>query len=131
MIEAGIYGRLASEVTSVGGRIYPKRLTQNVVYPALTYQVISDPRGHDHGGPDGTVQARVQVTAFSTSYLEMKTVLDAVRTALDGFTGEIGGVQVAAVFHAGGRDLLDSEVKPEVHYNPTDYMVQFTETGGG
>lgn len=125
MIEAGLYSRLKAQVLAVQGRVYPKKLPQGVQYPALTYELVSDPRDHDHGGPSGLVDARYQVTPWSDYYLEMKEVGADVRAALDGFSGAMGTATVANVRHAGGPDLYDPTAL--VHYGPTDYLIQYTE----
>lgn len=127
MLEEGLNTRLRAQVTSVANRVYPERLPQNPTYPALTYRAIVDPKGYDHGGPDGTVEARVQITTRSTSYGEMREVDEEVNAALDDFTGSMGGVAVAAVFNQGGPDLVDHEVKPEVHFKPRDFLFQYAE----
>ena len=125
MIGVGIRSVLAAAATSVDSRVHPKKLPQNTSYPALTYEIVSDPRGHTHDGPDGRVEARVRVTAWSPSYADVAEATGEVKDALDGYLGAMGDVRVWSVRHTGGRDLYDSEV--HVHHRPVDYLIQYTE----
>lgn len=125
MIEPGLRTRLDSEVASAAGRVHPKVLPQGTAYPSLTYELVSDPRLHSHDGPDGLVEARYQVTAWSETYGDMKQAAAEVLAALDGFTGTMGTVEVAATFYAGGRDLFDPDEM--VHFHPSDFIVQYRE----
>jgi hypothetical protein len=127
MIEAGLYTRLNTQLTGIGGRIYPKTMPQNVTLPAVTYELISDPRGNTHQGPDGTVEARYQVTTWSQSYQQAKTLSLQVKNALQGYRGPMGtGVAVASIFAAGGRDLFDDDLR--IHYVASDFFINYKET---
>lgn len=127
MIEAELRDHLVANVPTVSGRVYPVLLPQSPTYPALTYQLISDPRGHTHDGPDGLVDARYQITTWAPreAYADVKATADAVRIALDGFTGIWGAFFVGLIFHDGGVDLYDPDV--EVHHNATDYIIRYQE----
>ena len=46
-------------------RVYPIRLPQNPVFPAVTYHVISDEREFSHGGRSKLQIARVQFSVWS------------------------------------------------------------------
>lgn len=126
MIESGLFTRLTTQVTSVSGRVHPKVAPQNVTLPAITYELVSDPRGNTHQGPDGTVQARYMVTVFAKSYLEAKTISGQIKNALQGFKGAMGtGVVVASVFAAGGRDLFDQDLR--IYHIPQDFFFHYRE----
>lgn len=129
MIEPGLVDRLEAQVSGIGSRVYPGKLPQNPTYPAIAYAQISNPRQHTHDGPDGCVEARYQITAFSDSYAEAKGVAEDIREALDGFTGTMNDVEVAFTRHDGGRDVFDdqAEVNRGVWMIQTDYMIQYTE----
>ncbi|HSH45233.1 MAG TPA: DUF3168 domain-containing protein [Longimicrobiales bacterium] len=131
MIEEGLASFLEELETSAGARVYPLTLPQAVKYPALTYQLVSDPRDDTHDGPDGTVNARYQVTAWSDVYDDMKALAQEVRDGLFGFTGAMGEVTVRRVGYMGGPDLYEPEVGPAgapgVHHGPRDYVIQYTE----
>ena len=90
MAEADIYDRLNSEVSALGGRIYPLKLPQNVAYPAVVYQRLSTTR-HPAFGRDATaVEPVIQVDVYghqSAGYAAFHTVADAVRSALQRYSG--------------------------------------------
>ncbi len=70
----------------VGGRIYPLVLPRrNRTYPAISYQVISDPPAA--GASDGTLearQARVQVNCWALRYGAADQLAEAVVAGLRG-----------------------------------------------
>jgi hypothetical protein len=126
MIEAGLFNRIKTQVTAVGNRVYPKVLPQNVQTPAITYELITDPRGNTHQGPDGTVEALYQVTVWAKSYMEAKTISLSIKNALQGFSGAMGtGVTVASVFAGGGRDLFDDDLR--LYFIPADFIIHYKE----
>lgn len=107
ILEEGIYAHLTDDAgvaALVGTRIYPLQVPQDVTLPAVAYQRISGPRDHAHDGPTGLVRARVQFSALGSTYLEAKTVTEALRAALDGFKGTMGTVEVQTVFLENERD---------------------------
>lgn len=75
----------------IGNRVYPNYVPQNAAMPAVTYQRISGPRDHTFDGPSGLVQSRYQLNSWGATYGDMESVADAVRIAMDGFTGSVGG----------------------------------------
>lgn len=128
MIEPGLYTHLVAQVPSVAGRVRPGVLEQNETYPAITYEAISDPRGYDHAGADGMIEARYQISSWGGrgrgAYKVAQDVAQEVETALAGFTGAMGGVTVASIRHEGGSSPYDQEV--EVHRRMDDYVIQYT-----
>lgn len=131
MIEAGLFAHLVALGTAAEARVYPSVLPQGVRYPALTYQLVSDPRAMTHDGATNQVEARYQVTAWSPVYDEAKALAKEVRAGLFGFTGPMGDVHVARVGYEGGPDLYEPGVGPRgahgLHYAPRDYVIQYTE----
>ena len=93
-LEEGIYTELSTDsgVTAIAGtRGYPLVIPQDASLPAWAYQRISGPRVLAHDGPTGLAQARVQFTCTAGSYDEAKSLANAIRGALDGFKGMLGG----------------------------------------
>lgn len=68
----------------VGNRIYPLLLPRTGrVYPAITYQAISDPPAAEaEGGTLEAREARVQVNCWATTYAAADAVADAVVSGL-------------------------------------------------
>lgn len=126
MIEAELRDHLVANVLIVGGRVHPVLLPQNPTYPALTYQLISDPREHSLEGVDGLVEARYQLTAWALLYADVRSTTEAVRVALDGFSGTWGAYEVSRAMNVGGVDLYDPDV--EVHHTAVDYLIRYSES---
>lgn len=75
----------------VGDRIYPVYVPQNTPMPAITIQRISAPRVHTFDGPSGMVKSRYQFNSWGTTYGSVEQVVEALRLAIDGFVGTVGG----------------------------------------
>ena len=115
----------AAIAAAVGQRMYPRRLPQGPMLPALVYLRVDTRREHDMDGPDGLPRPRVQVTAWGTS-VQMATDLAAtVRERLDGFRGAWGAVTVGSCLCVGERDLDDPETGRSAVAQ--DYMIQYQE----
>jgi hypothetical protein len=126
MIERGLYQRLVDTVPAVGSRVYPVLLPQNVTYPAITYDLVVDPRALDHSGRTNTTRASYQITSWSPSYATAKIVARAVRESLEDFSGAMDTASVSTIFADGGRDLYDDDVK--IHHHAADYTILYKET---
>lgn len=72
-------------------RVYPVRLPQNPVYPCVTFQVITTPRGHTM---ENAVSPNplVQIDCWAKTYLAVQTLARTVEMALDGYVGRMGGI---------------------------------------
>jgi hypothetical protein len=71
----------------VDTRIYPDVLPQGVTYPAIRYQRIDTPRTYTKGGSAGLSRPRLQIDCYATTYKAAKDTADAVRAAMERFTG--------------------------------------------
>lgn len=103
-------------------RIYPITLPQSVDLPAASYQLISTvpAYGHDGAGPEGV---RMQIDVYGLTHLSARTITDAVRDALEGFRGIMGGVYgvpIGGVFIAGQTDFYEDAAR--VYRISTDFM---------
>ena len=110
VIEEALYEHLKNNAgvsALVGNRIYPIEAPQEAALPYLVYQRISGPRVRSHSGPSGLAHPRFQITGAAEAYPALRNVLNAVRVALDGFRGTMGGgVSVGAALV---ENELDSE----------------------
>jgi hypothetical protein len=84
----------ASLAGVLGSRIHPRRLPQKATLPALTYQRIDTPRTPVHGEKSIFPRPRVQLTSWAKTSKTAWQAADAVRTLLDGFRGQMGGLAV-------------------------------------
>jgi hypothetical protein len=112
----------------VGTRIYWKKLQQNTLYPALTYQKISRGPGVSAMGKDsGLVRPRYQITSFgkATATKGPKQVAlevaKQVRLALQRYRGTVAGVEIQDIFVDDERDSDDPVT--EVAAVQTDVLV--------
>lgn len=63
--------------TLIGARVYPLDMPQGGTLPAIVYQIISNPEEWNHHGV-----ARVQLSAYATTYSGAKAVQKAARDRL-------------------------------------------------
>jgi hypothetical protein len=98
-IVEGLKAYLEAQVTAIG-KGYPVEVPQDAAYPAWSFQVVDDDQVLSHSGGPGYSQARVQVdimakeTSELSGYGVAQGLARSVRSALDGFKGAMGGVQV-------------------------------------
>ena len=113
-------------VTSLAGtRMYPRKLPQTPVLPAIVYQRIDTRRMHDMAGPDGLPRPRFQVTCWASNVGDAVTLAAAVRGRLDGYRGAWGDVTVGSCLCVGESDADDPETgRVGVRQ---DYMIQHQE----
>lgn len=134
--ESVIYTLLTGDtgVTAlVGTKIYPGRLPQNTVMPAISYEMVSGneilPINAQAGGV--LVRSRVQVTVLAKTYAETKAVHEAARKALLFKSGSIstavGAVRVNAITRDSiGADERDDELG--LYIQSVDYLLIHDET---
>lgn len=85
----------------VHGRVYPDVLPQKPGYPSIVYHTIASPREHSQQGPSGLAFTRIQIDCIDGTARGARELGTAVRLALDGFAGTMGGgggVAVGSVF---------------------------------
>lgn len=113
-------------------RIYPVILPQDAQRPAITYQVISDPRTYNQDGEDGLHKARVQLDLYGSSYSQCQQLRNVI---VDNFSGAIGErfgspeIKISACFiEDAGRDLYESALDadgPKLFRKSLDIIVAF------
>lgn len=85
MIQAQIYNAISqnSDVISIAGdRVYPIRLPQDALLPAVVYQISNINPVNSLGGDSGIEQAIIEVTAWAKDYLVAHELAYAARKAL-------------------------------------------------
>ena len=94
VIEEALYSHLTGDPT-VGGLIstrqYPLTIPQDVSLPSVAYQRLSGPGETAHDGAVGVEGGRFQFTCQAQGYDDVKELANAVREALIGFKGLMGG----------------------------------------
>ncbi len=129
--EKVIYTLLGADVgviALVGAKVYPSRIPQNTVMPAIVYEAIS---GHEITPIDAQagyqlMRTRIQVTAMGKNYADVKNVIEAARVACLYKSGTIGGVKVLSITRDGmGPDLRDDALA--LYIQSIDFMVTHYE----
>ena len=82
MIEEDLLSHLSTEVTLVSGRVYPLKLKQDALFPAMVLTVVNDKdRNSVNNGRFG-FDIRVQIDCYAKTYAEVKQLKGAVQTAM-------------------------------------------------
>ena len=132
---------LAEVQEALGGltgtvRVYPVQIPQRrtPLWPVLTVQRIGDGRRvWSHGGPSGLVETRLQLDAWARTTDSMfgdeavATLADALRRALDGFTGAWSGVVVRKSQLTSEREAYDADTVARLWRRSQDYLVWHEE----
>jgi len=105
-IETDVFTRLSTYpglTALIATRVYPLRLPQNPVLPAVTLFKVSTPREQSHGGDSALQHPRYQFSCWAETYGAAWAVADQVRLALQGLAA--GGVGI----YDNGVDMYDPE----------------------
>jgi hypothetical protein len=91
------------------GRVSPLMAAQGTEYPYVTYQRIATERLRCTEGPSLLASALMQLTIFDGRsgydvYASVREIAEAVRKALDGYSGTAGGVVCPCITVDGERD---------------------------
>lgn len=127
-IETALVTRLkarASLVSLVGARIYPLRLPQDPILPAVTYQRIGGPREEALGSDPGFARQRIQVDTWALTYASAKAVAKQVRLALERWSDDAASPRVIDSFIERDTDLDEPDV--ENYRVSQDYLVIHAE----
>lgn len=90
-------------------RIFHNERPQDSVLPALSYQRVNQDRELALDGPAELAQVFVVVDVYAASSSAAKQLADAVRSALDGVTGNLGGGSVQHVWLTDETDISEVE----------------------
>lgn len=113
----------------VAARIYPSRLPQNTVMPAIAYEVVDAQELTPIDAQAGyqVVRTRMQVTCMGKNYADVKNTVEAVRLACLYKSGVIAGVRVLSITRDSvGADLRDDDLA--LYLQSIDFMVTHYET---
>lgn len=93
-IDDAIYAYLstyAGLTALISTRVYPDVMPQGAVLPVIVHQQISGIRVHAMGNDPGLAYPQWQFTCWATTKLAAKTVAVQLRTALQNYSGTMGG----------------------------------------
>lgn len=132
-IESAIYEILKADspvVTLVSSRIYPIYLAQNCTMPAITYQQVSGDREYTVEGAIGMVQGRFQVNCWDDDYAGARALSEAVRIALEDWSGTKNSRKIHTIFLDDEGDIPQITPGNEVlrrQGKRLDFIVWFNE----
>lgn len=110
MIEVAIVDLITKNsgiIALIGDRIYPLRLPQDVIFPAMTYSVISNPEGHiTHWG-----NPRIQLDVFSERFLEGRDISTRIKNLLRGYSGidNTNAVKIKQIVFINWQDIPEMD----------------------
>ena len=127
MIESALKYILVNDdtVKAITTRCYPVTIPQYPTYPLILYTKISGMRDHALGGASGHAHPRFQIEAWAETYTAAKTLADAIRNALDDYSGTAAGTVIDSCLIDSERDIYESEI--EVYRVIQDYFIWHTE----
>jgi hypothetical protein len=115
----------------VSTRIYPLTLPQGVTMPAVRYQRVSGNSDPHVTGTTGAATARLQFDIFANTYAGAEALRDAIREAIDQYTGTSSGVTIHSCNAAMHMDLFDEPVHGDavgLYQMVSDYEIVHSET---
>ena len=127
MIETAIRYILINDATvkAITTRVYPVTIPQSPQYPLILYTKITGMRDHHLRGPSGHAHPRFQIEAWAKTYTEAKTLADAIREALDGYSGTAAGTKIGSCLIESEQDIYESEI--EVYRVTSDWFIWHEE----
>lgn len=110
----------------INKRLYAFHAPANVTFPFVTYQRISTERVLTHDLSDKTLSSpRIQFDVYAKTYAGALEIVDALRSALQGYQGTMSTVNVQAVLPALEQHL---DMPDMDYYRVTvDYLISHTE----
>lgn len=109
-VEQALCDRVLSDTAITGmisDRIYPMKLPQNSLFPAIRYQMISDVDDYDLDGKTGLVAKRYQFDMLASTYKDAKTLYRYVKQVLMNFKGTADDKLIHDTKPQSGQDLYD------------------------
>ena len=108
----------------VSSRIYPQRRPQGTALPAIIYSNIFDHENESIQTQSGLRRARMSVELLSSTYGGVKTLRDAVESALINYTGTISGATIKSSRLESSVDI-DEELNPASEFGSYRVIMDF------
>lgn len=109
----------------LAGRVYPGVIDNGRGFPAMAVTRASTEANATKTGASGVDFVRVQLDIFARTYGEAEDVSEAVRTALDFYSGSVvSGADTVNVDHIDYIGTIDNfENSPELHRVIAEYIL--------
>ena len=118
-----------SGITSlIGERLYYVKAPQNVTKPYVVFFKASGPREYSHDGASKLARPRFQFSCFATTYDQAKQIAEAIRAAIEAFSGTMGGaggVEVGSCFCINESDIYEEDTR--LFHVAVDYLIWHKE----
>lgn len=128
-LEIALYSKVTGDSgisALMGNRFYPLRLPQNkngLVLPAGVYRVLNPRRTLAHDGPVDFERVRVQIDIYAETYQNLKTIAEAFKSALNGFSGTVGTTEIHIIEFSNEIDFWADLT--ESYRVTQDYMINW------
>jgi hypothetical protein len=106
-------------------RMYPERLPQGAVVPAIVYNVIDSPSEHSQSGPSNLKRPRIQIDCWADDYDAALAFGMDVSHLLYGYKGSVGSSRIDSVLQQNDITMYNEEDR---HWRRIlDYMIIYAE----
>lgn len=109
-------------------RIYPFRLPEGCLLPAIAWQRISSSRTYTHDPFEDTsafVRARIQFSCWAIAPLQAIQIGEAVLLALSGYTGDMAGQLIGA--SSAELELDEYEQQTKLYRRVLDFFISYED----
>ena len=111
-VDTVLYSHLSGDATLaglVGDRIYPDIAPQGVTVPFIVRRLIDESRESGMGADLGIVHARHQFDVYASSHAQRRTVMDALRGALQRWASPTANPPVWDALIENRQELFEDE----------------------
>lgn len=115
-IETVIYSLLVGDATIeslVGTRVYPNRIKQGALMPAITYEQSDGPRQHVMTDTLGLAVSTYRLTCWAKTYGETRVLAEAVRIELNEYAGTVNTREIKTILIEDEGDIPQTSIDVE------------------
>ena len=134
-IESALYSYLstkASITALVSTRIYPEVAPDSAAYPFITYNIFGESHDHAMQGATGLTNPTLQLDVWADTIADRVTISEAIRNALDGYTGNMGtenlSIRNCFLQNRANYTESDGEGKTPAYRSSLDFSIWHVET---
>jgi len=110
-ISEALYQFISTNLTTIGGRIYPDIMPETEVYPAITYQLISVSPSHVLNRQSTGLQVCTYMfSIWAESRKITRQIGQLLTTLLDNYQGYMSGINVQAIIKISENDIFDDGI---------------------
>lgn len=130
-VEYAIKSLILADATLTGlwsNRYYPMRIPEKATYPCGNYQQISQVNVSSHQGSAALAQTRLQITVWTVSYDQGKTIRDELKRLLRDYHSltAVAGTRLDRIIWA--NDLAQFEEVTQRHQRIIDLVILHNTT---